>query len=377
MALMTTIALAYEEPTITSIGDLPAPWEGQCFNVLGEPYCIEYDTATLQKLDLTTLTWTTSGSLPHNFKSDRGRCWYQDSESKVYCISTDLGSFKMNLDGTGVVSLNNPIDFSLCSVNCNPVTGFYPATMDFALRPGTNEVYGYGEYGTASGTDGWIYKYDIDTDTWSILAKGVNTGDADYGSFVWDYCTWRPGTNELWCGGGYPNTETNQYLLKYDVVTNTSTFYDWGYNTAGTELLFIDDILYTFGKEMYDTPYETNAYFDPSDNSFGLLETNLTSPRSYYGFHYLDGVVYIIGGQGIGWGDQTDVTTITFASQVPPDYVEPVVTSTPRDNTAGNLAYIQNIQKAKAAQSKQTQYNPIEQFILNLRAWVLSLFGHN
>lgn len=364
MALMTTMVLGYEEPTYTDLGTIQNGTSMECFYGDGiYIYCFDgvfgpgLDANYIKKVEISTGNIERIYVEVQMIDSSADFIYYN---GMAYGFDYDSDTvFKINLDGTGLTYLTNPVfpdHFGSC-----------------ALRPNSDEVWCHFEDWGAT-LIGYILKYDIGDDTWTTIATEVDTDNTDNGVIQYSDCIFSDDDTML-CSGGYGDLEAGTYILKYDSSTNTSNFYDTSIPMAGGELVVVNGVLYIFGGEDYTVGIQDYiVYFDPLDNSYGTLTTTLPFPRNWGGSWY-DGVgtFYILGGIWNNPGYSDNFFKYEFASELP--VVEEPVTTTRSDNTAGNAAYIQNIQKAKAAQ-KQSAVNPIEQFIMNLRKFLLGLFGH-
>lgn len=383
LVLMTTMVLAVDEPyQITDIGDtVPADFIDANTNF--HKLCVEAGTKIIcsgvwenswpYDMPISYADWenpdnglvliveyTTS---PANDLYNEQDCFYYETNGRIYCAGHE---------GGGVFDVYSFLptgadDQDHTGFSGGPNSNVY--TMD--LRPGTDEIYMFNGFSTNKG----IWKYDIGGDVWNY-EKNL-TDDFPFPKVYGEgtNCKFTEDGADLVCIGGRNNTGGgNSEFMVYNVAGKTVTFHDFTPTFSTNYIRTYNGVLYAFVSEdaVGNAPRDDIFYIDPSDWSTGTLTTTLPVPLEWAIVGSQGDVDYIFDGYTTGSAQSHDVYKIEWAAPV----VEEPVTTTSGDNTAGNLAYIQSIQKAKAAQSKQVQYNPIEQFIMNLRNWLLSLFGH-
>lgn len=313
MILMTAVAYAQVEPTVTNItytntgnfqfvGSIDgvmcigiSDHENWCYGNNYE-YIWIYDKDTYEVTNPYNLTEDgLSGDLPEF-------CEFYEGDGYIYCFTSPDDNFKVDVaTGTKTPLANRtPTDESFPAPSCD-------------VRPNTDDIYCIGQHG---GTGNPMRVYDIGTDSWTYPMN------LNYSAF-WLSCDFVD--DDTWvCYGGYDGSwNTLDTLFEYHVPTNTTTIISTGQKFTSGSCNAISGILYCmFGvDDDAGTPLDEIFYYNATSNTFGTLSTTLPVEFVLYGHAGLMGttIANMGGYSGLGYDNSNDIFEVYFDIPLPPE----------------------------------------------------------
>ena len=371
--LMTTFAYA-EVESVTKTDDLPfesAADTIQCeyYTSDRKMYCFGLPTPgardTIWTYDLDTQiieNKTAVLPIPTTWWGNYWSLWYYDDQ--MWSLSSDEKAFKYDIVGDNLTNLSgaNSNLPDILQVTCCEVD------------EGTDDVY-------CVASDN-MFKYEMDTDTYTALTSTA-TFSNQYS--IGDLCDYDQVRDKMYyvnpdgysvyaydvagdshsLVGSFPTTEPNPSDPTTDGIRN-------GY----CDYLSVNNKLYCFIADDDNYQYSEIFYIDVTSGTSGIDDTELhlnisystcdrineTSTVCMFGYYDHD-----------NWYESDDVFYITYLEIAAAPEAPSVAEEEEDENIGGNIIALQNLQRSQRA--AVTPVNPITQFILNLRAAILRLFG--
>jgi hypothetical protein len=372
--LMATVAFAQVEPNIIQLGNFSD------VNEVGEPDCVyggngfvycAYMSSNYNKLysyELATDAWTEEATLP-----DTGGGYAGELAAGVL-YNSKIYMFKYNWTSTSTSVIEYDVNSNIFTTVADLPEG-QQELYECDLRPSTDEIWCLGltaDYPTT------LRKYDISTQTFTDIAT-ISYQEMGGGIPPRATCIFR-NSDEFWCTGGRDDSFAmiDKHLV-YSINQNTTTEYQAAIGLWEIFCRWHGDILYCYGGDDSNEMFPTMFYYNPTGNIYGNLTTEWTGPEPNQHTAYSGGCTEINSTTDFckppyfnnNW--DSDVTTWLIDWGPVPEVIEEPEPEAQPTTGGDNNAFFVNQNLAKQAQV----VNPIEQFILNLRAFLLGLLGMN
>lgn len=345
------------------------PWEYGIFNTISGNLTL-VDVGTIWRGNSQTTAWDVATC---HYYSDNFYCAVQQDANSTFGIVELSGDYTTN---------------SLISTHPQPTGNAetIPTTGACDLKPGTDEIYCWTNIAVNPVYNN-MWKYDIGDNTWTLLknipvplwqSPGLSENLANSG------CTFRDNTDELWCygGGEFSSSNFNYNLTIYDTGLNTTTTiqnngFDFiggaGIAASPVYCRWHNDVLYCYGIADESLSAQNDMwYYNATSDTQGWINGIINS--HFGGRGSIGDKDYLISGLANDIGtERFEVFEIEWSSTAPVTPSAPAAAAEDDENIGGNIIALQNLQKATA--KAEAPVNPITQFILNLRAAILRLFG--
>ena len=322
LILMTTIAFAEFEPTVTNItyvndGGLNFGVGADGMSCVGysdsEMICLGANILKMYNFNKDTLTVTN----PYNFTASEwntngnsgGFCEFYETDGMAYCFLNENQNIKFDPQIGTVTFLANHTTW----------TGTSGGNFRCDFRPNTDQVYCWG----SSGSPTYLSVYDVSDDMWTYpRTMGYNDVDGEYN---YASCGFVDDDNFVCYGGydGFSNTQSD--LIVYDVISNSTTTIATGQKFVSGSAHTIDGldniIYFTYGvDDDLGEPLDGIFYYNHSSTTFGTLTATLPVELVLYGSAGTIGnYVYNLGGYaGLGYDNSNDIFELFFDVPVPP-----------------------------------------------------------
>ena len=396
--MLLTIMSVYGFTDITSITNITSG-SHPAFTFSGIALCYEAgdliycgysgdDPSNLYIFNPATETWSnTSSSFASKIYYENHACEEYNGDSYVYCASKDwtgdttFTMLRMDDDGNNVFNLNVT----------NEPENVYLASYSCEIRPDTDEFWCV--LRGQSGDQLYVTYYDIGDDIFNVVYSDLRPQYRIDGAWN-DYgqgCTWDGTGENFYCSGGTNQDSSfeanrSQALAIYNVATNTSTYEDMPVIASDGEFgglhqsRVAGDTLWMYGFETagFNEMVDTIVYYNIDLGMTAISPTTLlTEYTAELGgcVKYNESTDYCL----MGYADEpfynefADVWRIDFEYTVAAPSAPAAAAVEDDENIGGNIIALQNLQRSQRA--AVTPVNPITQFILNLRAAILRLFG--
>lgn len=364
LLMMLATVWAQVEPNISIVGTDDNPNSRECTAIDNYLYCFE-NPSGVHRYNVDDGTFIKGWDLNESYDpatsfvsvgAEYNECVFNEADGYIYCL------YNLFVEaGNNTAWKYNPSTHDIQAIERHPIdTGSRPR-WGCDLKPGTDEIWCL--YSSTAQDPSYFTMYDISEDSW--------TTPNEYGLVYYVDCVFR-NSEELWCHEFYdPSQPSDNIIIYYPDTNTTDDSKTMASATAGGYCRWFNDVFYCYGGDDGSIPTAEILYYNPGDDSSGILNTMINPTIAAYGGctkvnNSLDvcmGYYY-----GENWDTATDILQIDWGPlpEVPVEI--PAQQSLDRDN---NAFFVQQQQRQKQAQA----VNPIEQFILNLRAFIFNLFG--